>query len=68
MLDSLCRTRTLPNRSRPRMCVFTVPFVPKQPATGNNRQIGEHQTEGQARHKAEWLDNEQIKVISNYDR
>jgi hypothetical protein len=27
---------------------------PKQPPTGNNRQIGEHQTKGQARHKAEW--------------
>ena len=29
---------------------------PKQPPTGNNRQIGEHQTEGQARHEAERLD------------
>ena len=28
---------------------------PKQPPTGDNRQIGEHQTEGEARHKAECL-------------
>jgi hypothetical protein len=28
---------------------------PKQPLTGNNREIGERQTEGQARHKAEWV-------------
>ena len=28
---------------------------PKQPPTGDNRQIGEHQTKGQARHKAEWV-------------
>ena len=28
---------------------------PKQPPTGNNRQIGEHQAKGQAHHKAEWV-------------
>ena len=30
-------------------------FRPNKPPTGNNRQIGEHQTKGQARHKAEWV-------------
>ena len=29
---------------------------PKQPPTGDNRQIGERQTEGHARHEAERLD------------
>src|SRR4030095_2216697 len=29
---------------------------PKQPPPGNNRQIGEHQTEGEAHHKTEGLD------------
>ena len=32
---------------------------PKQPPTSNNRQIGEHQTEGDAQHKTERLDPSQ---------
>ena len=31
-------------------------FPPKQPSTGNNRPIGERQTEGQAHQEAERLD------------
>jgi hypothetical protein len=32
------------------------PHLLKYPSTDENRQIGEHQTEGEARHKAERLD------------
>ena len=37
------------------LCAFHS-FSPKQPSTGNNRQIGERQTEGQAHQEAERLD------------
>ena len=35
---------------------FHSSFRPKQPPTGNYRQIGEYQTEGYAHHKAERID------------
>ena len=30
-------------------------FRPNSHRPGNNRQIGEHQAEGEARHEAEWV-------------